>query len=269
MTARICLVLGMGLGGAQSALAEGQRPPLTPDFSHTNQDHFGSPGGGLPREPKGPDLHTNQDGMMPPEGPPEAPPEGEESRLGDPLELPFDVPHSTHAPSSVLVVAERLGGLQKYFGPRVPHSQKPDRHPAWGSLVKVRFPVPRGSCCSWPRVVASVDVRGEPFELRPHPAGLAKPALAGMIAFPQFRLQPLGAIAQLGERLHGMQEVVGSSPISSTLKARRPWAACFVFTFLLENSAFIRCWVRQSSFLQRPLIFLTFSAMGSRGSRLL
>ena len=44
------------------------------------------------------------------------------------------------------------------------------------------------------------------------------PALAGMIAFPQFRLQPLGAIAQLGERLHGMQEVVGSSPISSTLK---------------------------------------------------
>ena len=84
MTARICLVLGMGLGGAQSALAEGQRPPLTPDFSHTNQDHFGSPGGGLPREPKGPDLHTNQDGMMPPEGPPEAPPEGEESRLGDP-----------------------------------------------------------------------------------------------------------------------------------------------------------------------------------------
>ena len=70
--------------------------------------------------------------------------------------------------------------------------------------------------------MASVDVRGEPFELRPHPAGLAKPALAGMIALPQFRLQPLGAIAQLGERLHGMQEVVGSSPISSTLKARRP-----------------------------------------------
>ena len=28
-----------------------------------------------------------------------------------------------------------------------------------------------------------------------------------------------GAIAQLGERLHGMQEVVGSSPIGSTLFA--------------------------------------------------
>ncbi len=26
----------------------------------------------------------------------------------------------------------------------------------------------------------------------------------------------LGAVAQLGERLHGMQEVVGSSPIGST-----------------------------------------------------
>jgi hypothetical protein len=28
-----------------------------------------------------------------------------------------------------------------------------------------------------------------------------------------------GGLAQLGERLHGMQEVMGSSPISSTLKA--------------------------------------------------
>jgi len=110
MTGRICLVLGMGLGGVQSALAEGERPPQKPDFSHTNQDHFGGPGGGLPKNPKGPNLHTNQDGMMPPEGPPQAPPEGEESRLGDPLEWPFDVPHSTHAPSSVLMVAERLGG---------------------------------------------------------------------------------------------------------------------------------------------------------------
>ncbi len=27
-----------------------------------------------------------------------------------------------------------------------------------------------------------------------------------------------GAVAQLGERLHGMQEVVGSSPIGSTLQ---------------------------------------------------
>jgi hypothetical protein len=29
-----------------------------------------------------------------------------------------------------------------------------------------------------------------------------------------------GAIAQLGERLHGMQEVVGSSPTSSTSNVR-------------------------------------------------
>ena len=31
----------------------------------------------------------------------------------------------------------------------------------------------------------------------------------------------LGAIAQLGERLHGMQEAAGSSPASSTLKEPR------------------------------------------------
>ena len=29
-----------------------------------------------------------------------------------------------------------------------------------------------------------------------------------------------GGLAQLGERLHGMQEVIGSSPLSSTFKAR-------------------------------------------------
>ena len=31
-----------------------------------------------------------------------------------------------------------------------------------------------------------------------------------------------GAVAQLGERLHGMQEVVGSIPISSTFHILRP-----------------------------------------------
>ena len=92
MTGRMCLVLGMGLGGLQSASAEGTRLPPEPDYSHTNQDHFGSPGGGVPRDPKGPNyLHTNQDSMMPPGGPPEGPPEGEESRLGDPFGFPFDV----------------------------------------------------------------------------------------------------------------------------------------------------------------------------------
>ncbi len=33
----------------------------------------------------------------------------------------------------------------------------------------------------------------------------------------KFASQNFGAVAQLGERLHGMQEVVGSIPISSTL----------------------------------------------------
>ena len=31
----------------------------------------------------------------------------------------------------------------------------------------------------------------------------------------------LGPLAQLGERLHGMEEVVGSSPIRSTILAER------------------------------------------------
>ncbi len=30
---------------------------------------------------------------------------------------------------------------------------------------------------------------------------------------------PFGGIAQLGERLHGMQEVIGSIPFTSTIKA--------------------------------------------------
>ena len=38
-------------------------------------------------------------------------------------------------------------------------------------------------------------------------------------------LRRLGAIAQLGERLHGMQEVAGSSPAGSTSQAASPEAA--------------------------------------------
>ena len=38
-----------------------------------------------------------------------------------------------------------------------------------------------------------------------------------------------GAIAQLGERLNGIQEVTGSIPVSSTPKARRSPAGLFVF----------------------------------------
>ncbi len=44
---------------------------------------------------------------------------------------------------------------------------------------------------------------------------------------PRFYLE-LGGLAQLGERLHGMQEVIGSIPLSSTLKARESkWFAGF------------------------------------------
>ena len=36
-------------------------------------------------------------------------------------------------------------------------------------------------------------------------------------AYNNFRVKRFGAIAQLEERLHGMEEVVGSTPISSTI----------------------------------------------------
>ena len=45
---------------------------------------------------------------------------------------------------------------------------------------------------------------------------------------------PYGAIAQLGERLHGMQEVSGSIPLSST-KFKKPaclWPVFCVYCFL-------------------------------------
>ena len=91
-----------------------------------------------------------------------------------------------------------------------------------------------------------------------------------MIAFPQFRLQtPLG-LAQLGER-HGMQKVVGSSPIGS-IQARRPEGGvlfCIHFSWLFFSINLRTLGVGQSAFMRRPLIFLTFSVMGSRGSRLL
>jgi hypothetical protein len=35
------------------------------------------------------------------------------------------------------------------------------------------------------------------------------------------RVEHNGGIAQLGERLHGMQEVIGSIPFTSTINARR------------------------------------------------
>ena len=46
--------------------------------------------------------------------------------------------------------------------------------------------------------------------------------------------QSLGGIAQLGERLHGMQEVIGSSPIIST--------KCGRGRFLLRNWSLLYFW---------------------------
>ena len=42
-----------------------------------------------------------------------------------------------------------------------------------------------------------------------------------------------GVIAQLGERLHGMQEVIGSIPISSTRTSQCSWFTVNIFYFQL------------------------------------
>ena len=48
---------------------------------------------------------------------------------------------------------------------------------------------------------------------------------------------PLGAIAQLVERLNGIQEVSGSTPLSSTIKASADNAGAFSIWFALPACA--------------------------------
>ena len=43
------------------------------------------------------------------------------------------------------------------------------------------------------------------------------------------RHKQFGAVAQLGERLHGMQEVSGSIPLSSTIHVRPEFVAQLAF----------------------------------------
>ena len=45
----------------------------------------------------------------------------------------------------------------------------------------------------------------------------------------EFAFRFFGAIAQLGERLHGMQEVAGSIPASSTKYAEGPVVPALLF----------------------------------------
>ena len=55
-------------------------------------------------------------------------------------------------------------------------------------------------------------------------------------------LMQFGAIAQMGERLHGMQEVVGSNPIGSILPV-------FLYFFIPENR------IDSIQLRQNPFIF--------------
>ena len=63
--------------------------------------------------------------------------------------------------------------------------------------------------------------------------------LTGLRGLRKFAVPLRGAIAQLGERLHGMQEVVGSIPTSSTNHLRVPikqFVSASVSTFSLTLS---------------------------------
>ena len=49
-----------------------------------------------------------------------------------------------------------------------------------------------------------------------------------------------GAIAQLGERLNGIQEVVGSIPIGSTIPAQAAWRSLTSFSTATPNASSVR-----------------------------
>ena len=78
-----------------------------------------------------------------PEGPPEGPPDGEESRLGDPFEFPFDVPKSTLGTTSVLLVAERLGGTPSSWAANTPLPEA-GSSPGLGVFGQSTVPGPAG-----------------------------------------------------------------------------------------------------------------------------
>ena len=57
-----------------------------------------------------------------------------------------------------------------------------------------------------------------PVHWQPETRTVGKKALTVPFEQPLLTIPFQGALAQLVERLHGMQEVVGSSPIGSTIK---------------------------------------------------
>jgi hypothetical protein len=67
-------------------------------------------------------------------------------------------------------------------------------------------------------------------------------------AFFPFSLAFRGAVAQLGERLNGIQEVVGSIPIGSTMKFNHLPSHSAV-TILVGASSGATCWLNPQSLL--------------------
>ena len=67
-----------------------------------------------------------------------------------------------------------------------------------------------------------------------------------------------GGLAQLGERLHGMQEVTGSIPVFSTTKSRNVGCGFFIFrqSISADNSFFIHYIIEKRSFFMTYQSFI-------------
>jgi putative endonuclease len=65
----------------------------------------------------------------------------------------------------------------------------------------------------------------------------------------EFQLQVGGAVAQLGARLDGIEEVVGSNPISSTKIPRK------YFVYVLRSKSSLRHYIGQTQDVQARLAY--------------
>ena len=94
------------------------------------------------------------------------------------------------------------GDAHEYFGPEVKNSHLRPFYalPGFDNAFPVAYTVTKWGCSSAGRALQS-HCRGQGFE---------SPQLH------QFGVHKFGAVAQLGERLNGIQEVRGSNPLSST-----------------------------------------------------
>jgi hypothetical protein len=110
------------------------------------------------------------------------------------------------------------------------HTDQGDRGPLDDQLPPCAYPQqPRAARPLGPRLRAD-HLPGTALGRAIRPPGDCSSAdqLSGSIGL-------LGAIAQLGERIHGMDEVVGSSPTSSTSKSARVQPICLAKAYRVSR----------------------------------